>query len=223
MASLLKRFGADWRDKAERSLLLAKQLGNIYTGSLYNGLLSLLCDQTIDLSGKKICMFSYGSGCAASMFILSVRPGYEKIRQLSCFKERLARRVKVSPEDYNGWMSLREQSFGKSNLIPTVSLSPLPPHLCLFAPGFDRKLRRRHLLLDQNRREVHSTLRDKGRWVGPSRESLSDTASQQPSCTASTVTRLLIRERQASQSHLCRPLGISGPLDGNRNISKARS
>jgi hydroxymethylglutaryl-CoA synthase len=52
---------------------LAKNLGNIYTGSLYNGLLSLICDDTIDLSGKKILMFSYGSGCAASMFCVHVR------------------------------------------------------------------------------------------------------------------------------------------------------
>lgn len=118
-------YGADWRDKAERSLLLAKQLGNIYTGSLYNGLLSLLCDTTIDLNGKKICMFSYGSGCAASMFILNVRSGYEKIRQLSCFKERLAGRVKVSPEEYNQWMSHREQCFGKSNIIPKASIENL--------------------------------------------------------------------------------------------------
>ena len=77
--------------------MLAKQLGNIYTGSLYNGLLSLLCDETIDLAGKKILMFSYGSGCAASMFILKVNAGYRRISQLSDFKPRLARRVKVSP------------------------------------------------------------------------------------------------------------------------------
>jgi 3-hydroxy-3-methylglutaryl CoA synthase len=46
---LVKHFGQDWKHKCERSLLLAKKLGNIYTGSLYNGLLSLLCDESIDL------------------------------------------------------------------------------------------------------------------------------------------------------------------------------
>ena len=48
-------------------------LGNIYTGSLYNGLLSLICDTTIDLAGKKVMLFSYGSGCAASMFFVHVK------------------------------------------------------------------------------------------------------------------------------------------------------
>jgi len=79
VALLLERFGDVWRNRCERSLLLSKQLGNIYTGSLYNGLLSLICDNTIDLSGKKVLMFSYGSGCAASMFILKVNAGYRQI------------------------------------------------------------------------------------------------------------------------------------------------
>ena len=65
---LSKQFNSLWKDKCERSLHLAKQLGNIYTGSLYNGLLTLLCDSSIDLGNKSILMFSYGSGCAASMF-----------------------------------------------------------------------------------------------------------------------------------------------------------
>ncbi len=34
--------GGDWTNKCERTLYLAKNLGNIYTGSLYNGLLSLM-------------------------------------------------------------------------------------------------------------------------------------------------------------------------------------
>jgi hydroxymethylglutaryl-CoA synthase len=67
---LVKHFGQEWKNKCERSLLLAKKLGNIYTGSLYNGLLSLLCDESIDLKNKKVMLFSYGSGCAASMFFV---------------------------------------------------------------------------------------------------------------------------------------------------------
>lgn len=76
---LMKHFGSDWKNKCERSLLLAKQLGNIYTGSLYNGLLSLIGDTTIDLKGKNIMLFSYGSGCAASMFNLKVIGDYKHI------------------------------------------------------------------------------------------------------------------------------------------------
>lgn len=76
---LSKYYGKEWKLKCERTLLLAKRLGNIYTGSLYNGLLTLLCDETLDLKGKKIMLFSYGSGCAASMFYVNVVGDYKKI------------------------------------------------------------------------------------------------------------------------------------------------
>jgi len=71
----------EWPNKCERTLLLSKNLGNIYTGSLYNGLMSLLESgiskeeggDGINLDGKQILMFSYGSGCASSMFIIKIK------------------------------------------------------------------------------------------------------------------------------------------------------
>ena len=98
---LMQAYGGDWKNKCERSLLLAKNLGNIYTGSLYNGLLSLIGDTSIDLKGKKIMMFSYGSGCAASMFMVHVRGDYKNMQKASEFKTRLENRIKVSPEDFD--------------------------------------------------------------------------------------------------------------------------
>ena len=80
---LLSQFGAEWKDKCERSLLLAKHLGNIYCGSLYNGLVSLVCDDTIDLTNKQIMMFSYGSGCAASMYTIRCTSDYKAIQKVA--------------------------------------------------------------------------------------------------------------------------------------------
>lgn len=116
----MKHFGKDWKDKCERSLLLAKQLGNIYTGSLYNGILTLIGDTSIDLKGKKIMMFSYGSGCAASMFMIRVNGDYSHIQRTSEFKTRLESRIKLSPEEFDKWMAHRESLFGKANYEPTV-------------------------------------------------------------------------------------------------------
>ena len=98
-------------------------LGNIYTGSLYNGLISLLCDKTIDLSDKKVMLFSYGSGCAASMFFVHVKKGYQQhpLRLNAEFQERLDQRVKLSPEEYDQWMAHRESLFGIRDYEPTVS------------------------------------------------------------------------------------------------------
>jgi hydroxymethylglutaryl-CoA synthase len=63
----------------------------------------------LNLTGKRIMMFSYGSGCAASMFSFKVRDGYSKVIERSNFKQRLEQgRVKVSPEEFAQWMDLRE-------------------------------------------------------------------------------------------------------------------
>lgn len=58
----------------EPSLRLPSQVGNIYTGSLYLALLSLLHHQAGELAGQRIGLFSYGSGCAAEFFAGRVRP-----------------------------------------------------------------------------------------------------------------------------------------------------
>lgn len=111
----MKYYGEQWKDRCERSLYLAKRLGNIYTGSLYNGLLSLVCDEHIDLTGKSILMFSYGSGCAASMFVLRCTAGYKNIQNIAQFKDRLNRRVKIDPIEYDKIMANRQSMFGKFN------------------------------------------------------------------------------------------------------------
>lgn len=55
----------------EPGMLLSKNIGNIYTGSLYIGLASLLNEG--NLIGKRVLMFSYGSGLMSSMFTLRIR------------------------------------------------------------------------------------------------------------------------------------------------------
>ena len=109
---LLKHFGDDWKNKCEIALALSKQLGNIYTGSLYLGLLSLICNQTLDLTDKRVLMFSYGSGYAASMFVLRFKPGYKNIQRAAYYEDRLNSRVRVSPEDFDAEMTRREKHFG---------------------------------------------------------------------------------------------------------------
>jgi len=77
----LDAFRPDWTSKCEVTLQLAKTLGNIYTGSLYNGLLSLLADRTLHLRGKNLLLFSYGSGCASSIFRIQVKGDISAIRE----------------------------------------------------------------------------------------------------------------------------------------------
>ena len=84
--------------------------------------MTLIGDTSIDLKGKKIMMFSYGSGCASSMFLLHVVGDYKKIQEFCNFKNRLEKRVKISPEEFDQWMAHREANFGKCPYEPTVRI-----------------------------------------------------------------------------------------------------
>jgi len=73
-------------------------------------------------------MFSYGSGCAASMFVLHFDKDYKKIAALtSDYKERLAQRRRVTPEEYDDVMAKRKEMFGKNDYTPQDSISDLQP------------------------------------------------------------------------------------------------
>ena len=84
--------------------------------------MSLICNQTLDLTDKRVLMFSYGSGCAASMFVLRFRAGYKNIQRIAYYNDRLNSRTRVSPEDYDREMTRREEHFGLANQRPTGSI-----------------------------------------------------------------------------------------------------
>lgn len=57
------------------STIYNRRIGNSYTASLYAGLLSLLSHDD-SLEGKRIALFSYGSGSVSELFTAIVQPGY---------------------------------------------------------------------------------------------------------------------------------------------------
>jgi hypothetical protein len=62
--------------QAAPAAALQRQLGNLYTASLYSGLAGLLSDAQrggAALAGKRVLCFSFGSGVVASMFVLRGR------------------------------------------------------------------------------------------------------------------------------------------------------
>jgi len=75
-------------------------------------------------------LFSYGSGCAASLFFVRVRDGYkstECVKMASDFWTRLNSRTKISPAEFDSWMSHREANFGKKGVEPTGEINHLFP------------------------------------------------------------------------------------------------
>jgi hydroxymethylglutaryl-CoA synthase len=59
---------ASYEVEVAGSLRLPSQVGNIYTGSLYLALASVLDTEAGDLEGRRLSLFSYGSGCTAEFF-----------------------------------------------------------------------------------------------------------------------------------------------------------
>jgi 3-hydroxy-3-methylglutaryl CoA synthase len=59
------------------------------------------------LKGKKILMFSYGSGCAASAYLIEGRADYREAQERAQFADRLLSRTVVAPEEYDVIMQKR--------------------------------------------------------------------------------------------------------------------
>ena len=81
------------------SIIYNQKVGNIYTGSLYLNLLSLLENSKSLSSGDNILMYSYGSGAVCEIFSVTLVDGFEK--QLR--SDRMAdfdARTKLSIEEY---------------------------------------------------------------------------------------------------------------------------
>jgi hydroxymethylglutaryl-CoA synthase len=103
-----------YNDKVAPSTLLPKRLGNMYTASLYAGLLSIVNEDADEMAGKRALMFSYGSGLAATMFSIRVgdsdedKAALRRMRDLANVDERLDSRTRETPEVFNQNMKIRE-------------------------------------------------------------------------------------------------------------------
>lgn len=120
---------------------LPKNLGNSYCGALYAGLVSLIAEVEDGLIGKRVVMFSYGSGLAASMFSFVVTSSVKNIANKIDLKARLAKRTKVAPEQYVQTLQVREKMH--HNLVDYTPSEPLnfPPGT-FYLSKIDAKIRR---------------------------------------------------------------------------------
>ncbi|MDY0395068.1 hydroxymethylglutaryl-CoA synthase [Virgibacillus halophilus] len=96
-------------DEANRDRLLAnyevsktfnKNIGNIYTASLYLSLLSLLENQEGLPAGARIGMYSYGSGAVGEFFSGILQPDYQKQLHIQRHADLFASRKEISVTEY---------------------------------------------------------------------------------------------------------------------------
>jgi hydroxymethylglutaryl-CoA synthase len=89
-------------ERVEPSLTVPTNCGNMYSASVYAGLISLISNIPSDrLQDKRIGMFSYGSGLASTLFSFRIKGDTTEIAQKIGLHDRLSARTAVSPVFYD--------------------------------------------------------------------------------------------------------------------------
>ncbi|KAI7027235.1 Hydroxymethylglutaryl-CoA, partial [Hortaea werneckii] len=119
-----KRFAA----RVQPTIDVPTMCGNMYTASVYSSLVSLIANvSSNDLQGKRVAMFSYGSGLASSMFSLRIRGSTEEMQSKIDLHKRLEARRTVAPEVYDEMCNLREKAHLQKNFQPAGKVEDITP------------------------------------------------------------------------------------------------
>ena len=86
-----------------------QEVGNIYNGSLYLSLLSVLDQAPEDLSNVTLGMYAYGSGAIGEFFTLTVQPTYKQALNSAAIDRLFNERHELSMEAYEAAMKGYEQ------------------------------------------------------------------------------------------------------------------
>jgi hypothetical protein len=99
-AAFMKASDAGYKQKVWPGTACMRRLGNTYTASLYACLASLVDNVGADLLGKRIGMFSYGSGLASSFFVVQVKRDPSELKRKLDLQARLDQMQVVPCEDF---------------------------------------------------------------------------------------------------------------------------
>lgn len=131
--ALKKASSEGYKKKVDISCKVSKQIGNTYTASVYMNLANLAFAVGHDLIGKRVVLFSYGSGALASMFSIIARDtdhptfNLRNIQKVLDITNRLAAREKLMPSDLQAALQAREDSHGFIPFSPKYSTDALAP------------------------------------------------------------------------------------------------
>ncbi|CAA0820537.1 Hydroxymethylglutaryl-CoA synthase [Striga hermonthica] len=116
--------------KVQPSTLIPKQVGNMYTASLYAAFASLLHNKNSTLAGQRVILFSYGSGLSATMFSLRLNEGQHpfslsNIATVMNVSDKLKSRHEFPPEKFVEIMKLMEHRYGNKDFVTSKDCSLL--------------------------------------------------------------------------------------------------
>lgn len=103
----------------QASILFGRQVGNLYTGSLYLGLLSYLINSDVK-SADQLLLFSYGSGAVGELYIGIVGDDFKANIPVAEIKALLSDRNKISIADYE---DVFQQSISDGESVDPTTVS----------------------------------------------------------------------------------------------------
>ncbi|HFD6468466.1 TPA: hydroxymethylglutaryl-CoA synthase [Enterococcus faecium] len=98
----------------EESIRYSRRIGNLYTGSLYLGLTSLLENSKSLQPGDRIGLFSYGSGAVSEFFTGCLEENYQEYLFAQSHQEMLDSRKRISVDEYETIFSESLPEHGES-------------------------------------------------------------------------------------------------------------
>lgn len=156
LESKLKELAAPYYiEKVDPSCQLSKQIGNTYTASLYMNLANLVSSQGSALDGKKVTLFSYGSGAVASMFEINPTSttqhsqfSLERMQEVLDLTNRLGSRHRADPSQLDLALAAREKSHMYVPFHPSFEIKDIVPgtyYLETITAGYERIYQRKPL------------------------------------------------------------------------------
>jgi hydroxymethylglutaryl-CoA synthase len=106
-------------EQLQKSLIYNREIGNCYSASLGLSTISLLENDSSNLSGKYLGLYSYGSGCVGEYFCGEVVAGYQKMLHQKEHQELLKNRQELSFAEYQKFYHFKLPKDGSSFTLPS--------------------------------------------------------------------------------------------------------
>lgn len=99
----------------------SRKVGNLYTGSVYLSLLSLLSHATQLRAGERVAIFSYGSGAEAELYSVTIQPDFATYIPDKSTQDMLSERHVLSVSEYESLF--KAQHFNSHFNTKTAAIS----------------------------------------------------------------------------------------------------
>lgn len=108
-----------WENQVGYSLIYSREVGNVYTASLYLSILSLLENISVNLESKRLGLYSYGSGSEGEYFSAVIASQYQQALQRELHQRLLHERHQLTFQEYLEFYKFKLPQDGSELSLPT--------------------------------------------------------------------------------------------------------